>query len=65
MREHYKEIGDAQGHKFGDNPPGTKAVDFNVQPKPGEKAGAASAGAPSAPKPTPKANPSDPASPTQ
>ena len=65
MREHYKEIGDAQGHKFGDNPPGTKAVDFNLQPKPAEKPGAASAGAPSAPKPAPKANPSDPAGPTQ
>jgi len=39
LREQYKEIGDAQGHKFGDNPPGTKAVDFNV--KPGEKPAAA------------------------
>jgi len=65
MREHYKEIGDAQGHKFGDNPPGTKAVDFNLQPKPGDKPGAASAGTPSAPKPAPKVNTSDPASPTQ
>ena len=39
LREHYKEIGDAQGHRFGDNPPGAKAVDFNA--KPGEKPAAA------------------------
>ncbi len=65
MREHYQEIGDAQGHKFGDNPPGTKAVDFNLQPKPGEKPGAAAPGAPTAPKPAPKTNTSDPPSPKQ
>jgi rod shape-determining protein MreC len=35
--EHYKEVGQAEGHKFGDNPPGSKAVDFNLQLKPGEK----------------------------
>jgi len=68
MREHYKEIGDAQNHKFGDNPPGTKAVDFNLQPKPGEKPGPAPTGAGTASKPVPpapKTTTSDPASPTQ
>jgi rod shape-determining protein MreC len=35
LREQYKEIGDSQNHRYGDNPPGTKAVDFNA--KPGEK----------------------------
>ena len=80
MREHYKEIGDAQNHRFGDNPPGTKAVDFNLEPKPGEKPGTASKpggdggtgragdGGTSASKPTPpapKAGPPAPAGPTQ
>jgi rod shape-determining protein MreC len=67
LRQHYKELGDAQSHKFGENPPGTKPMDFNLQPKPGEKPPAASSGT-SAPKPTqpaPKANNSDPASPPQ
>jgi rod shape-determining protein MreC len=58
LREHYKELGDSQGHKFGENPPGTKPMDFNVQP--GEKP---------APKPTPPApkaaNTAEPASPPQ
>src|SRR5262249_6150119 len=31
LRQHYKEVGEAQGHKFGDNPPGAKAADFNLQ----------------------------------
>jgi hypothetical protein len=37
IREHYKDLGDAQGHKFGENPPGSKPVDFNFQLKPGDK----------------------------
>src|SRR5579863_1476986 len=53
LREHLKELGDGQGHKFGENPPGTKAIDFNLQP--GEKPA----------KPAPKANTSEPASPPQ
>lgn len=36
LREHYKEVSDAQGHKFGDNPVGSKAVNFNLPVKPGE-----------------------------
>ena len=42
MREHYQEVGAAQNHKFGDNPPGTKPVDFNLAIKPGEKPAASS-----------------------
>jgi rod shape-determining protein MreC len=41
IREHYKDVADAQNHKFGDNPPGSKPVDFNYQVKPGDKAAAA------------------------
>jgi rod shape-determining protein MreC len=29
----YREIGAEQGHKFGENPPGSKPADFNVEPK--------------------------------
>ncbi|PYT35553.1 MAG: hypothetical protein DMG58_01695 [Acidobacteria bacterium] len=40
----YREIGAEQGHKFGENLPGSKPADFNVEPnaepKAGEKAGA-------------------------
>jgi rod shape-determining protein MreC len=37
IREHYEDVGAAQNHKFGDNPPGSKPADFNLQIKPGEK----------------------------
>jgi rod shape-determining protein MreC len=61
IREHYKDIGDAQGHKFGENPPGSKPVDFNFQIKPGDKPPAAkpvpSAKPPAAPAAAPTAKP--------
>ena len=57
MREHLKELGDAQGHKFGDNPPGTKPMDFNLQP--------AQKPAPKPTPPAPKADTSEPARPPQ
>jgi rod shape-determining protein MreC len=41
LREHYQDVSDAQGHKFGDNPVGSKAVNFNLPVKPGEKPPAA------------------------
>jgi rod shape-determining protein MreC len=41
IRGHYKDVADAQNHKFGDNPPGSKPVDFNFQLKPGDKPAAA------------------------
>ncbi len=41
IREHYKDVANAQNHKFGDNPPGSKPVDFNFQLKPGDKSAAA------------------------
>jgi rod shape-determining protein MreC len=71
LREQYQEIGEAQGHKFGDNPPGTKPVDFNA--KPGEKPATAAkpradgetgGGAAAAPKP-PGANTQNKGSPAQ
>jgi rod shape-determining protein MreC len=37
IREHYKEVAGEQGHKFGENPPGSKPADFNLEKKPGEK----------------------------
>jgi rod shape-determining protein MreC len=36
----YREVGAEQGHKFGENLPGSKPADFNLEPKAGEKAGA-------------------------
>jgi len=36
----YREVGEEQGHKFGENPPGSKPADFNLEPKAGAKAGA-------------------------
>jgi hypothetical protein len=36
IRTHYQEVGAAQGHKFGENLPGSKPADFNLQVKPGE-----------------------------
>ena len=36
----YREVGEEQGHKFGENPPGSKPADFNLEPKAGDKAGA-------------------------
>ena len=33
LRTQYKDIGDAQGHKFGEGVPGSKAPDFNLQPQ--------------------------------
>jgi rod shape-determining protein MreC len=36
----YREVGEEQGHKFGENPPGSRPADFNLEPKMGEKDGA-------------------------
>jgi rod shape-determining protein MreC len=32
IREHYKQVGEAQGHKFGEGSPGSKPPDFNLKP---------------------------------
>jgi rod shape-determining protein MreC len=40
LRERYKEIGDAQGHKFGEGLPGSKPPDFNIKLPAGAAAGA-------------------------
>lgn len=34
IRQKYKDIGDAQGHKFGEGPPGSKPPDFNLKTPP-------------------------------
>ena len=33
-RQHYKEIGEAQNHKYGEGAPGSLPPDFNLKPKP-------------------------------
>jgi rod shape-determining protein MreC len=50
LRTQYKDIGDAQGHKFGEGTPGSKAPDFNLK-LPGP------VGAPAAPPPSKPALP--------
>lgn len=49
----YREVGEEQGHKFGENPPGSKPADFNLEPKGAVKPAAQQ---PKPPTPTP-ANP--------
>jgi rod shape-determining protein MreC len=54
LRTQYKDIGDAQGHKFGEGTPGSKAPDFNLKlpgPVGAPAAGQAPAAAPPASKP--------------
>jgi rod shape-determining protein MreC len=57
LRTQYKDIGDAQGHKFGEGTPGSKAPDFNLKlPSPAARppagaTGPAPAAAPPASKP--------------
>lgn len=33
LRARYRKLGEAQGHKFGENLPGARAVDFNMSPE--------------------------------
>jgi len=42
LLQHYEEVGAAQNHKFGDNPVGSKPVDFNSQQKAADKPGTGS-----------------------
>lgn len=75
LREQYKQIGDAQGHVFGQGLPGSKPPDFNLTPEEAAararaKAAAAAAvpgakpGPTGAPPGAPKPEPPKPASPT-
>jgi rod shape-determining protein MreC len=50
LRARYKKIGEAESHKFGENPPGTKPPDFNLTPE--ELAARAAKAAAQAPKPS-------------
>ena len=52
LRDRYKAIGDAQGHKFGEGGPGAKPADFNAPLPP-----AAPASKPAAPTPPPPTRP--------
>jgi len=57
LRAHYKAVGDAQNHKFGEGLPGSKPPDFNLVLKPGSPGPAATppkpaSQSPAAPKPT-------------
>jgi len=79
LRERYKEIGDAQKHKFGEGPPGSKPPDFNLKiekptppvatnPAPPPAASAAppaSAGPPGGVRPVPPASSQPSAAPRQ
>ena len=49
LRAQYKDIGDAQGHKFGEGTPGSKAPDFNLKLPPPASKPALPAGGPSHP----------------
>lgn len=51
LRARYKKIGEAESHRFGENPPGTKAPDFNLSPEELAARAARAAAAAQAPKP--------------
>ena len=54
LRTQYKDIGDAQGHKFGEGVPGSKPPDFNLRPGPvGTPAGKSAGAGGRAPAPPP------------
>ena len=62
LRERYKQIGEAQNHKFGEGPPGAKPPDFNLQPgqPPASQPRPSGSGGqppPAPPKPQPPPNP--------
>lgn len=56
LHERYREVGEAQGHKFGEGGPGSRPPDFNLQVKPGTAppAPAAAKPAPARPGPAPE-----------
>ena len=60
LRDRYKQIGDAQGHKFGEGLPGSKPPDFNLKPP---AAGGQTAVPPAPPAAAPKPAPPKPAPP--
>jgi rod shape-determining protein MreC len=51
LRARYKKIGEAESHRFGDNPPGAKAPNFNLTPEDVAARAAKAAAAAQAPKP--------------
>ena len=64
--ERYKDIGEAQGHKFGEGLPGSKPPDFNLKPETGAAKPKPATPAPAAVQPPqPAAQPAQPAKPAQ
>jgi rod shape-determining protein MreC len=57
LRERYKSIGEAQGHKFGEGLPGSKPPDFNLKPEEAAAKAAKPAPSPAAPSEQPKPAP--------
>ncbi len=51
LRKKYKDIGEAQNHKFGEGLPGSLPPDFNLKAKPAGAAGSAEAPKPAAARP--------------
>ncbi len=52
LRAQYKDIGDAQGHKFGEGTPGSKPPDFNLKTRCRRPRRGRSPAAPAAPSPS-------------
>jgi hypothetical protein len=59
LRERYKAIGEAQGHKFGEGLPGSKPPDFNLKPEDAAAKAAKPAPLPTVPSAQPKPTPPD------
>ncbi len=57
LRKRYQQIGEAQGHKFGEGLPGSKPPDFNLKPQPAGTPPAAAAPPTVSPKPGPAKQP--------
>jgi rod shape-determining protein MreC len=60
LRTHYQDVGNAQGHKFGEGTPGSKPPDFNLKITPGQQPPAPTKGMPAGAQPTPATPPVNP-----
>jgi rod shape-determining protein MreC len=56
LRTHYQDVGNAQGHKFGEGTPGSKPPDFNLKITPGQQPPAPTKGTSAGAQPTPPVN---------
>ena len=64
-RQHYKEVGDAQNHKFGEGAPGSLPPDFNLKTKPAAPAVVTPSGTPAGVLPRKDQSPAAPRPPAQ